>query len=323
MGDIEKRLESVVQNMAQTINGVELGDLTEEELNRVAGAVLGDTLKEKLKDEIRIHSIDLEEAIEMFLQDKKSEKTRKLYARRIGEYREWLAGKGLNLLQVGPYEADQYVSFVKTKELAQTTQRSMVDAVSSLYRELERWEHVKVNPFRGAKRPKRETGEKKVPTAEEVQTVLDDLEAGLDNPKRRRRSEMLIPAIRIMAEYGLRIGALPTLLVRKDGTFTGTSKGKEISGRFRPETLNLIRGMGAQPFKGVSEDRIKTAMWEITGKLVKDGKLPHRYSPHALRHYFAVTDYREHRDIYRLMKLLNHSNITVTERYLQSLKVEI
>jgi integrase/recombinase XerD len=45
-----------------------------------------------------------------------------------------------------------------------------------------------------------------------------------------------------------------------------------------------------------------------------------RCSPHTCRHWFAQTQLRNGLDIYSLSRLLGHSNIKITQRYLESMK---
>ena len=45
-----------------------------------------------------------------------------------------------------------------------------------------------------------------------------------------------------------------------------------------------------------------------------------RCSPHTLRHYFAQSQLKNGLDVYSLSRLLGHTNISITKRYLQSLE---
>lgn len=47
-----------------------------------------------------------------------------------------------------------------------------------------------------------------------------------------------------------------------------------------------------------------------------------RCSPHTLRHYFSQSQLRNGLDVYSLSRLLGHTNISITKRYLQSLEDE-
>jgi integrase/recombinase XerD len=63
-----------------------------------------------------------------------------------------------------------------------------------------------------------------------------------------------------------------------------------------------------------------TALWNIireAGKraVVEDA----RVSPHTFRHYYAVNALLNGRDIYTLSRLLGHSDVSTTQRYLQTL----
>ncbi len=47
-----------------------------------------------------------------------------------------------------------------------------------------------------------------------------------------------------------------------------------------------------------------------------------RCSPHTIRHWYAQEQLRNNLDVYSLSRLLGHENITITKRYLQSIKDE-
>jgi integrase/recombinase XerD len=58
---------------------------------------------------------------------------------------------------------------------------------------------------------------------------------------------------------------------------------------------------------------------ELCGKLGITGI---RCSPHTLRHTFAVGCLRAGGNLFYLSKILEHSSVTTTQRYLQSLEIE-
>jgi integrase len=139
-------------------------------------------------------------------------------------------------------------------------------------------------------------------------------------------------AASVMAYRGLRAGALPTLSIA-GGKFTAHSKGKDIAGELPPAALKAIKA-AALPLRApfAVPDGYKPENWtntlekriaKATGELHKAGKIRAAYSCHALRHFFAVTDYRKNNDIHRLCKLLDHASIQVTETYLKSINVEL
>jgi len=72
--------------------------------------------------------------------------------------------------------------------------------------------------------------------------------------------------------------------------------------------------------------------YRITGKLVKiksrrigfifqktSKKVGYRVHPHMLRHAYASELYKKTKDVLLIKKLLGHSNIATTSRYLESL----
>src|SRR6516162_3323952 len=46
-----------------------------------------------------------------------------------------------------------------------------------------------------------------------------------------------------------------------------------------------------------------------------------RFSPHTLRHTFAVAYLRNGGNLFYLSKILGHTSVTITQRYLQSLQI--
>lgn len=60
---------------------------------------------------------------------------------------------------------------------------------------------------------------------------------------------------------------------------------------------------------------------KTTGEMAKVSKNI-RCSPHTIRHYYAQFMLRQDLDVYTVSRLLGHENITITKRYLQSIKDE-
>lgn len=67
---------------------------------------------------------------------------------------------------------------------------------------------------------------------------------------------------------------------------------------------------------------IQKSLARLVKKLRLQKKLSTHVSCHDLRHYFAVTHYQKHRDIYQLKMKLDHANVSITDIYLQSLKIK-
>lgn len=115
-----------------------------------------------------------------------------------------------------------------------------------------------------------------------------------------------------------------------DLTFSGRfynafSKGKNIRGIVPQELKDILMEMGydltkEKPFKELSKIFIQHSFTTAVRALYKENTIHHEYHPHSIRHLFAVLQYHQDRDIYALSKLLNHTSVNITQRYLDSIQ---
>jgi integrase len=118
---------------------------------------------------------------------------------------------------------------------------------------------------------------------------------------------------------------MPDLWLFLTGLYT-ISKGKAISGEFPIEVICNIKSSmlnSNSPFMGFSTHALKLRIYRATTRLKDKGLIRDAYSAHDFRHYFAVSQYKEDRDIFKLSKLLDHSNISITQTYLKSLEIDV
>lgn len=117
---------------------------------------------------------------------------------------------------------------------------------------MKRYGHVAVNPFHGASLPRKQYKKaikndqgKTIPVMNEreYRAILDEIKATArrhgkhhSHANAQNGARRLLPAVRVMAEHGLRVGAVPTIEVKGD-YFTYTTKGG------RSETQNLKPGI--------------------------------------------------------------------------------
>jgi integrase len=104
------------------------------------------------------------------------------------------------------------------------------------------------------------------------------------------------------------------------------SKGKAISGEFPIEVICNIKSSmlnSNSPFMGFSTNALKLRIYRATKRLKDKGLIRDAYSAHDFRHYFAVSQYKQDRDIFKLSKLLDHSSIATTQNYLRAINLEI
>jgi site-specific recombinase XerC len=270
---------------------------------------------------INIAGIDWRKECETFLTDARSEHTRRAYAAALGKLETWANREGINPLECTPGQADAFIRELKTERRAAASVRRDVAAVSAFYTWLERYHAAVKNPVRGTRiRPPNENKKETViPTAKDYKVIM----SGVPPVERA--------ILAALALRGLRAGALPTLEL-KGGKYHGKSKGKilmegQTAGIILPATvLDTIQAAGLdikKPFSWISANAIERRINYRIGKLYINGAITAPYSCHDLRHFFAVQEYKKDRDILRVSRLLNHSNISITQNYLRGLGVTI
>jgi integrase len=148
-----------------------------------------------------------------------------------------------------------------------------------------------------------------VPNEEEVQYMLKRLP-----PKQAAM-------VALMSGLGLRCGALATLTI-KGGMFTCYSKGKVLEGVIPGDLLAFLkrRVKLSNLFTGMSVSAIKRSINYHVSKMFEKGEIRARYSCHDFRHFFAIREYGKDKDIWRVSKLLNHTSLAATEKYLKGLE---
>jgi len=236
-----------------------------------------------------------------------SESTQYSYFRSLKLLEKYTKKNGINILQVSPGQIDD---FIYGLDGSSNTKNLIISGISSFYSYMERRYSVIKNPVRGTRsRPKKKpVREIEVPDETEVFTILNNV------------PELEKIVVSIMCFRGLRIGSLKNMKIWGN-KYKSVSKGKMIYGEFPIEVITNINNK--INFENMTTNSLKLRIYRHTTKLYKEGKIRSPYSCHDFRHYFSVQEYMKDRDIYRLSKLLDHSNISITEGYLRSLKVEI
>jgi integrase len=323
-----------------------LADLTPEQLKAVAQVVMTQDLVDELRQKKNLAGIDWKEERAHFLDDTRSAATRRVYSAALDRLELWASRKQIDPLTLNASQADQFIRDLKAghiafavksigkngkprgkKPLAEglspapATTRRDISAISAFYSKLERYHDTIRNPFRGTRiRPPNENKKETViPTEEDYKLII--------------RGVPLIEQaiIKTLALRGLRAGALPTL-TRSAGRYYGVSKGKKLTegtteGVMLPqEALDAIEKAGLdskKPFAGLTPDAIEQRVNYWTGKFFREGAIKAPYSAHDFRHFFAVREYEKDKDIFRVSKLLNHADVSITQRYLRSLKVSL
>jgi len=241
----------------------------------------------------------------------KSRHTATAYRAGLDRLETWAAAQGINILELTPAQADDFIYSLAQGSRAAASIRLDTAAASSFFTFLHRRHTAIENPFRGSRaRPAKKAVRKiEPPTAGEVETIIKELPAPL------------AAAAAIMAYRGLRAGALPGLSI-SGGKFTGHSKGKDIAGKLPAAALGAIKKAALPmrgPFAGIKENTLEQRILRAIKKIHGAGKIRAAYSCHDLRHFYAISEYRRNKDIYALQALLGHASIQVTESYLRGM----
>ena len=329
---LERRVKELAHQMP------ELEDLTPEQIDRLATAVVVDKLKDDLRRDAMSERVHWSEELERFLA-RKSPHTMTAYRRALGYLGQWMKKHDLRVLDLTAALADDFIGDLVTgKDLEAPidadTVRLSVSACSAFFSHLERRFAELRNPFRGTRaRPKASPTTAVIPSEAEIGT----LQAEADPPLRA--------ALAVVIETGARVGGLPALSIRADLTWYTTSKGKEVQG-FAPLSARALKALSAagldswrkadswQPFdparfprgegRGESDtspgdlliDWLKTKLRRLCERLVSEGKIGTVYSFHDLRHAFAGRNVD--RGMLWLRDALGHSSISITEKYLRN-----
>lgn len=307
-------LDDLIQRLAR--NSPRLEDLSSSELENLGRLVLINNLVDDLRNRVALSRIDCAAEVKSFLATASptgSWQTALAYSRSLDQLDRWAYHRGLELLSLGPRQADDYIYSLRLAGRSPGSIRLDIAGPSAFFSYLERRYDAVSNPFRGTKArpPYRASRVLAVPSAPEVDVIITSARPAL-------RAALLC-----MSQRGLRVGALPSL-VFQGPYFSGTSKGKAIEGRMPLSVLEAVqeaRLRSTRPFSQQTARHLSDKVRRHIERLALRGAVGAVYSAHDLRHYFAVTDYRALRDIYRLKELLGHSDLRNTERYLRSLKV--
>lgn len=278
-----------------------------------------------MKEEQLIKQIDYETEKENFFKQcskTKSNHTKRQYKNGLNKLEEYCLRRSTcgemnnkNILFIKAREADDFITEVNSSELSNLSIRALVSSCSSFFSFLERRYPFIKNPFRGTKTrpPVKNKKRLEVPTKKEIELIIKDI------------SDPLIKvAIIFIMECGVRVGALPKLEIRNNKYYS-YSKGKEISWKVTDKVIKLLKQNNISfncPFKNKSSEVIRNIFYRSSKRLYNQGKIKAAYSIHDIRHYFAVTLYKQTKDIELIRQALNHSSIAITGIYLKSLEVE-
>lgn len=308
----DQDLKLIGKQIAESIPS--LAELSDEQLKQVASWYFQRKLTDNMETLVKSSSIDLDLSRMHFLELFDSLYTKKSYLDSLNRFENFCTKKNKDYISMTPALADEWILTERQGNRSPASIRKDVAAVSSFYTFLERQYNIK-NIFRGTKaRPKNKSKKELViPDTTDFETIINNVPGELSI------------IVQLMAKLGLRAGAFEHLSLYGK-TITTITKNKEFKLSISDEIIKLFDENNLsrkQPFSKWKDYKIENLLRYYTEKLYKQGQIKAVYSAHDFRHFFAVNEYTENKDIFRLSKLLNHSSIQTTQLYLRTLNFDI
>jgi len=328
----------IIKEVDRFLQSKELSDLSDADLEYLSKSLLADKLKEELSTEIKKLKIDICALKKKWLSLFTSYYTRRSYSHDLDVFLNWLSKRDErnSVITLKAGDVDDYIAFLKNTGVSDNTLRRRIASVSSFLSYLQRIDVIDKNYFKGARGIPRKKLETKsaddIPTCEEIATMEKVLLADMTLNKgsgykgKVKVSRMGIIVIGIIKSTGLRVGALKTLEIDRDGNYKAVSKGNIVKGHVDEPTRALIKLYDFDkkfPLAGYNTESIKLWFLRFNKRLVKERLIPTVYSLHDVRHYAAIKVWKESKDIYKLKSFLNHASIATTQIYLSSLNQEV
>lgn len=298
------------------------------DLEKALDHALIESNAEKLKKAAAIERFNYQDMKESFIADRNSINTKKSYLQAFNSFETFLRNKNIKNPFLLNYElADDWITDQKSSnEKSNNTIRRNVACLSSFFSDVERKTAGEIkNYFRGTrKRPEKKLTEKNKFYFQKVnKDVLQDVKHEIDIIIESIADDTLKAIIRLAVTGGYRVGSFETMELTEN-SYKLISKGKKQLEFFTPDQMEILSAANLRnkkPFKEYTADRLKHKFKYYADKLYESGNIKYKYSFHDLRHYFALSEYLENHDIYRLSKLLNHSSIVITENYLKGFSI--
>jgi site-specific recombinase XerD len=313
----------------------ELDSLSPDQVDTVMRAVVFGELTAEARRRIIATRISWDNEVHAFIATKISPHTQAAYLRALSMLRKWLDVKNLRFTELSSRAADAFIQDLRAarRENGQVLDadsiRLTIAVCSTFYTFLERRFDEIRSPFRGTRaRPIATWPVAEFPSEKEINTIVSTAD-----PITRA-------ALLIVTETGLRIGGLPGLAIRKDGSWWTTTQGKRFYGleRLTSSTLKAIKAAAlnaSHPFAPATFpqiparrraqgpltenqviQRLKQRIDRTERELFAQGRIAALYSWQDFRHAYAAKN--ADNGITWLATHLGHSSIAITERYLRN-----
>ena len=300
-------------------------ELTQEQYNYILNHIQYDKVKKLVTKEVIDRENDFDALLEEYLSNLK-DGTRKSYESYLKLYL-----KQFSPALITRKEADDFTINL-SKTYASNSVRIITSAISSFHKKLVRWDVLEYNVWDGVDSPKVEKAKDLVvPNEDEVECIYEHFHSiamqkakNMNHESQIHSARKMCVALTLLIHNGFRVGAIENLKLVGQQYIT-FSKGKEIKGTITSKLFDVLNefNLDYSVLQDLNKPMIQFNLTKAMKKLAKEGKIKTVYHAHSFRHFYAVKMYKYTGSVYKVSRLLNHAGISVTEKYLRSLDVEV
>jgi integrase/recombinase XerD len=259
-----------------------------------------------------------------------AQNTQLAYARDLGDFRDWLVGKGRDLDTATRRDVEDYLVFCEAQGLARATRARRLSAIKQLYRFAYEEGLRGDSPAIQIKGPGREKALPKTLSVDEVERLLQAARNTGRSKEDRLRNTCLME---LLYATGMRVSelvSLPVQAARGDPRML-LIRGKGGKERMVPLSPPARAALAAwlavldagevkSPYlfasRGKSGHLTRHRFYALIKELaVAGGVSPAQVTPHTLRHAFATHLLANGADLRSIQTLLGHADVSTTEIY--------
>lgn len=278
--------------------------------------------------------MEIQEAIDVFslTTSNLSPHTQRWYATKLRMFNEWCVSQEICLEHITPKIVKDYISTLTGEPETVHGHAKVVKLFLTWCSQDEEFsEYVKPRTVRLIPLPK-------VPTKVIETFTWDELAALYTATRKEFKPELIkrdIAILSLLLDTGVRASELCSLTTDKvviskaDSYITVMGKGKKgreigLGERARNDLYRYIRqyrrGGGPVFLSRFNEPLTTNGLDQILYRLRDWAHLDTRAGAHKFRHTFAVNYLRNGGDVYKLSRLMGHTNVATTERYVRSMQ---